>query len=263
MPGAELPIAVIGFGAIGKRFVELVRDGQAGATRVEGILIRDHRRRGGLTGIEVCDDLDVLLGLRPGLVLEAAGHDAVRAHAARVLGTGTDLVLLSIGALADEPLHAELTAAAARTGARILLASGAVGALDALSAARPLGLREVTHTIRKPPEALGMEVAPTEVAQAVVFEGTARQAALSFPANANVVAAIGFVGIGLDRTTVRVVADPSATRNTHEIHAAGTFGELEFRIANEPSPDNPRSSLLAAGSLAAALARRTDLLALA
>lgn len=199
------------------------------------------------------DSLDDVLAATPGVVVEAAGHDAVRAHVPEVLRRGVDVLCISIGALADPDVLREVTAAARAGRSKLLLASGAVGSLDALRAARTLGLDAVTHTIRKPLAALPEANRSGADEEVVVFNGTARTAALQFPANANVVAAVGLAGLGLDETRVQIIGASTAARNTHEIHAAGAFGELTFQIANRPDPANPRSSMLAAGSLAAAL----------
>lgn len=186
-------------------------------------------------------------------MVEAAGHDAVRTHVPEILRRGVDVLCISIGALADDALLGEITAAADAGRSRLLLASGAVGSLDALRAARTLGLDTVTHTIRKPLDALPDVPRTGKAEDVVVFTGTARAAALTFPTNANVVAAVGLAGMGLDKTKVEIIGSATTTRNSHEIHAAGAFGELAFHISNRPDPTSPRSSVLAAGSLAAAL----------
>jgi len=50
-----------------------------------------------------------------------------------------------------------------------------------------------------------------------VFKGSARDAAAAFPANVNVVAALSLAGIGPDRTSIEIWADPAVTRNCHQI----------------------------------------------
>jgi aspartate dehydrogenase len=233
----------------------LVREGHAGSTRIVGALVREPPAPGTADIATVTTAVE-LLELRPAVVVEAAGHAAIRAHARDVLEAGVDLILLSVGALADDAFRAALIASAEGGRARLLVPSGAVGGLDALAAARSIGLERVTHTIRKSPSALGLSPEDDQENEQLLLEGTARTVATAYPANANVVAAIAFAGIGLDATRVRVIADPSLSRNVHEIRADGAFGELEVRIVNEPLADNPRSSALAAGSVAAALARR-------
>jgi aspartate dehydrogenase len=89
-----------------------------------------------------------------------------------------------------------------------------------------------------------------------VFRGNAREGALRFPESINVAAAVSLAGIGLDRTEVRVLADPAVTRNHHEVVAEGPFGALRFEIANIPSEANPKTGRLVALSIVQALLRR-------
>ncbi|MBU2999780.1 aspartate dehydrogenase [Roseovarius nubinhibens] len=196
------------------------------------------------------------------LMVDCAGHAALAEHGAAILERGIDLITVSLGALADPALAERLAEAAERGGAQLHLASGAIGALDALAAARVGGLASVTYVGRKPPR--GWQGSPAEerldlarLDQAAThFEGSAREAAQRYPKNANVAAAVAFAGIGFDATQVRLVADPGVTENIHEIHAEGAFGTLSFRINGKPLPDNPRSSALAAMSAVAAIERR-------
>jgi aspartate dehydrogenase len=212
---------------------------------------------GGVTRVRSADDL-------PGdltLMIDCAGHAALAQHGPAILSRGIDLVTVSLGALADPALETALTEAARRGRAQLHLASGAIGALDALRAARVGGLAEVTYTGRKPPK--GWKGSPAEdtldldtlETAATHFEGTARDAATSYPKNANVAAAVALAGAGFEATQVRLIADPAVTANIHEIHATGTFGQFHFRIEGHALPDNPRSSALAAMSAVAAIER--------
>jgi aspartate dehydrogenase len=116
------------------------------------------------------------------------------------------------------------------------------------------------HSVRKPPRGL----LPIEGAAEVerlgqpreLYRGPAREAALRFPENVNVAAAISLAGLGLDRTTVRIVADPTVVRNTHEIEARGNFGELRVVLQNIPS-ENPKTGRLTAMSMIKALRNLT------
>jgi aspartate dehydrogenase len=92
-------------------------------------------------------------------------------------------------------------------------------------------------------------------APAVHFEGTAREAALRYPKNANVAAAVALAGLGFEETRARLVADPGAVGNMHEIEAEGAFGRFRFEITGASLPDNPRSSALAAMSALAEIRR--------
>jgi aspartate dehydrogenase len=125
--------------------------------------------------------------------------------------------------------------------------------LDGVRAAVEAGLHTVVLTTRKPPK--GLDGAPYLLEKGIdlsaltkpteVFAGSAREACKAFPKNVNVAAALSLAGIGPDLTQVRVVADPRATDNVHEIVAEGAFGRLETRTVNLPSPRNAKSSYLA------------------
>jgi aspartate dehydrogenase len=199
----------------------------------------------------------------PDLVVDCAGHAGLIEHGANVLRNGVPLVTVSLGALADDATHAQMTAAAQHGGTQLFLASGAIGALDALSAAKVGGLREVTYTGIKP--SAGWRGSPAEdildldnlATTMTHFDGTARDAALRYPKNANVAAAVALAGIGLDATKARLVADPNATGNTHIIMAKGAFGSFEFTIKGNSLPESPRTSALAAMSVVDQILRKS------
>lgn len=225
------PLAIIGRGAIGRWLAERL----SGPVRIVG--------------------RDEALPQVP-LVVEAAGHGALAEHGVAALRQGSDLLVASIGALADPALHARLVEAAGAPGSgrgRMLLPAGALAGIDALAAAREGGLDRVVYTARKPPATLG---AADPARETVMLEGNAREAALAFPKSSNVAATIALAGIGFERTEVRVIADPAVAANVHIVAAEGAFGRFEIRIEGRPLPDNPRSSSLTAMSLLRAIRNR-------
>jgi aspartate dehydrogenase len=129
---------------------------------------------------------------------------------------------------------------------RILIPSGAIGAIDAVAAAALLPLDEVVHQIAKPPRAWQNTEAErrmnlTTIAERrIIFDGSARKAAVLFPQNANATVVTSLAGIGLDRTRVELVADLALQRNEHRISARGAFGSLQITLENEPSAANPK-----------------------
>lgn len=190
------------------------------------------------------------------IMIDCAGHAALRNHGTKVLQRGTDLTTVSLGALADDALLDALQRSAIAGGSKLHLVSGAIGALDCLRAARIGGLHRVTYIGRKPPMSwkgspaenkIDLERMTTE--PQTHFEGSARDAATEYPKNANVAAAVALAGIGFSDTQVKLVADPQVTQNIHEIEAEGAFGSFAFRINGHALPDNPRSSALAAMSV--------------
>lgn len=189
------------------------------------------------------DDLD--------LVVEAASQEAVAQYAEEFLKRGQDLMVMSVGAFADLKLFKRLRRVAEESGARLVLPSGAVAGLDGIKSASVGRIKEVVLTTTKPPKGLGLDVKE----KTVVFEGPARVAVKKFPKNVNVAATLSLAGIGFGKTKVRIVADPAVGRNQHEILARGEFGELRAQVKNVPSPQNPKTSYLAAMSAVSAIRR--------
>jgi aspartate dehydrogenase len=260
-------LGLIGCGSIGSAVANAIAKGSlsgielVGATDAAGI-----DRAAKLAAIAGCPffaDVPALLDVKPDLVLEAASAEAVRSYAARILECGADLMMVSVGALVDTEFREQLTDQVKRLGRRIYVPSGAIGGLDIIRAAVFGDLEECTLTTTKPPRALAgapyvieRDIDLEAIREAkVIFEGSAKEAARFFPQNLNVAAAISLAGFGLDKTTVRIIADPAATRNIHEVFVRGAFGEATVRLVNQPSPDNPKSSSLTSLSVIATLQR--------
>jgi len=183
-------------------------------------------------------------------VMECAAPDAVPEVVRAAITHHKDCQILSVGGLMAHP---ELLEQARLSNIQVRVPSGALCGLDAIRAAFEAGLHTVTLTSRKPPRGLedapylldkGIDVTGLD-APKVVFEGSAREACKAFPRTVNVAAALSFAGIGPDETRVRIVADPKATRNTHEVVAEGAFGRLRTVTENLASPRNAKSSYLA------------------
>ncbi|MGH7088308.1 MAG: aspartate dehydrogenase, partial [Stellaceae bacterium] len=216
-----------------------------------------------LGAVTVVDTLTALLEPAPDLVVEVAGHGALSTHGTAVLEAGIDLLAVSIGALADAELMDRLLAAAKRSGAQLLLAPGAVGGIDALAAMRLRGLARVRYRGVKPP--IAWRGTPAErlldlarLAQRTSFyQGNAREAALAYPQNANVAATIALAGLGFEATEVELVADPEAPGNRHEIEAEGATGRFRIVLDGRPSEANPKTSALAALSVARVILNRS------
>jgi aspartate dehydrogenase len=247
---AELRVGLIGLGAIATRTAELIKADPASGIRLIGALVRDTRSQRAVD-VPVVDSLAALLDLRPDVVAEAAGHEALRQYGPACLRAGVPLVFLSVGALSDPAFERDLGDAARAGGVQAIVASGGVGGLDIIASLAEDRVETVVHTIVKPPHALGIE---TEI-YCELYRGPARGAALKFPQNANVAAAIAMAGIGLDRTTVVIAADPAATTNRHEIEARGVCGRVAISIDNQPTPANPRTGAVVGASLKHALER--------
>lgn len=204
------------------------------------------------------------------LVIEAASQNAVRTVVPKAILAGKDVMMLSVGALADRELYQEIKETSKEKGTRVYIPSGAIGGLDWIKAASTVGLDRVMITVRKPPR--GLEGAPHVVESEIdlksikepttIFEGPATQAASAFPANVNVAVALSLAGIGVDKTRVRVIADPTVERNTHEISAEGPAGSITVKVQNLPAPTNPKTSWVAALSAIQKLRQTAELVSL-
>jgi aspartate dehydrogenase len=262
---SERRLALIGFGTIARDIhARLGGEGFAFAC----LLRPDSPSRASLpAGVAALDGLAELLAWRPDLVIEAAGHAAVAETLPQVLAAGIPALPASTGALADNALLLRLAEAAQTGNARLIVPSGAVGGLDYLAALRETQDAEVRYTSRKPPAAWAPELAAAGLAEKatqaeiVLYEGSAREAAKLYPKNLNVGLTIA-LAVGHDRLSVRIVSDPAAAGNTHEIEATSALGTAQMSFVNLPSPANPKTSALTAASLTAAIRRQFDRIAI-
>src|SRR5262249_23288859 len=108
--------ALIGHGAIAKYVLRNLRRDEP--ARCVALVVRRPRvaevqkgRGEAITAVASVAELGFHV---PPLVIEAAGHGGLAEHGAAVLEAGSDLVVVSVGALADRALHDKLIAAAVK-----------------------------------------------------------------------------------------------------------------------------------------------------
>jgi len=242
-----LRVGLIGCGAIGTILARAIDSGKAGDVKLAGIFDAHEenalalKRKLECSCIVACSFAE-LLATDADMIVEAASQKAVREYGEKILRSGKDLVVLSVGALLDENLLGDMLKAAEKSGTRIYVPTGAVLAVDALKAASLSGVDSVELITTKPPHALGVKVTK----KTILFEGTAEEAVKKFPQNINVAATLSLAGIGKKNTMVKIVADPKLKKNTHELKVKAACGNFQARIENAPSPDNPKTSYIAA-----------------
>jgi aspartate dehydrogenase len=259
-------IAIIGCGAIGASVLELLHGDPA--LRVAALVgpaaaraaARDVAARWA-PAARIVESLEEL-AVPPDLLVECAGHAAIEQHVLPALERGIPCVVASIGALAEPGLAERIEAAARRGGTQVQLLAGAIGGIDALAAAKVGGLESVVYTGRKPPHAWKgtpaqalCDLDALESAQAI-FDGSAREAARLYPKNANVAATLSLAGLGMERTQVRLFADPAVRENVHHVQACGAFGSFELTMRGKPLAANPKTSALTVYSVVRALRNR-------
>ncbi|SMH38206.1 aspartate dehydrogenase [Maritimibacter sp. HL-12] len=249
-------LGLIGYGNIGETLMDFLAWPDAPEVGRVTVLVR--AGRGGATAtalaghqlpVEVVEDTDALVAARPDLVVEAAGHSGVSAHVPACLEAGIEVVVVSVGALADDTLAARLDAAARKGGARYILPAGAVGGIDLVSALAAAGEVNLTYRGTKPPAAWAgtpaeqaLDLAGLSAAE-TFFTGTAREAATAYPKNANVAATLALAGPGLDATRVELVADPAAPGNLHGYELVSPAARVRVDIENLPSAGNVKTSV--------------------
>jgi aspartate dehydrogenase len=179
----------------------------------------------------IVSGVDELIKLRPAVIVEAASQQAAKDYVPKIVAADIELIVMSTGALLD--LDVDMS--------KVHVPSGAIGGLDAIASAALTGAVEVTLTSRKTPKALDIE---TKV-PIVMYEGEAEDAARKFPREMNVAATLA-ITVKPSKVNVQVIADPNVVRTTHEITAKWKYGDMFLRFSNQPHPDNPKTSALAA-----------------
>ncbi len=257
-------LAVASLGAIGFTVVEAVHTGRLPGFEVTAVSARDHdAARDRLAAIS-CDVPVMALGElehHADIVVECAPAALFNEIVRPFVSAGKTAVVLSVGAiLANE----DLVDLAARSGGQIIAPSGALLALDAVTAAAEGTIHSVRMVTRKPVKGLlgapylvenGIDIAATDV-PVKVFSGTAREAAKGFPANLNVGAGLALAGVGPDQTMIEIWADPALTRNTHAIEVDCDSASFSMTIENIPS-ENPKTGRITALSVLATLRKMT------
>ncbi|MDH3743342.1 MAG: aspartate dehydrogenase [Hyphomicrobiales bacterium] len=262
----DIKLAIAGLGAIGLKVARTVDAGKVPGVRLTAVSARDKpaaaERLADLANPPEVVELGELAN-RADVIVECAPAAVFADVAGPAIANGRTLMPLSVGALLN---HMDLVDQAARTGARIIVPTGALIGLDTVRAMAVGTIHRAVLETRKPPGGLAgaphlieNDISLDNLSQPLlVFKGTAREAAKGFPANVNVAAALALAGIGPDRTEVEVWADPDIKRNRQSVTIESDSGEATMTINNIPSDDNPRTGRIVANSVIAALLRLTS-----
>ena len=260
-------VGIGGLGSIGLKVAQALDDGIPGLDLV-AVSARNREAAAGRMGSfaksvpvvglsDLAEMADVVVECAPAAVFDDVAGPAVEA--------GRIFMPLSCGVLLSRP---DLPERAAETGARIMVPTGALVGFDAVRAAAEGGINSVTMKTEKPPKSLkgapyleehDIDVSDLD-APLLVFQGNAREAAVGFPANVNVAAALSMAGVGADNTMLEIWADPAKTRNTHTIKVDATSTRFTMMIEGIPSPENPATGLLTPLSVIATLRGLVDTL---
>ncbi|NDH61325.1 MAG: aspartate dehydrogenase [Alphaproteobacteria bacterium] len=257
----RLKIALIGYGAISQTMVDLFR-AKKPPIDIVGVLVRPGRigatRKQVGAKVAVVDTLKALLKLKPDVVVEAASQQAVRDWGEAILKKGIDFMVIATGAYGDPKLWKKHVKAAEKSGARLRLPSGAIAGLDGLLAMRLGTLERVKYTSIKPPHAWTGTPAETEFdlssikEPTVIFRGKPADAGRLYPKNANLAVTVALCGAGLEHTEIELVADPTLPPGTNasRLEVMSDSGELTMHRLGRAMPDNPKTGVLTALTMA-------------
>lgn len=255
-------VGIAGFGAIGQAVAQSLDAGLPGLT-LAAVAVRDPSAPPAFSWKDGAPTFTTIDGLADhcDVVVECAPAAVFRNIAEPVLRAGKKMVVLSSGALLR---HEDLIDIARHHGGQVIVPSGAILGLDAITAAAEGVIHSVTMITRKPVR--GLLGAPyltdnnidiegiTE--PRLIFRGSPREAAVGFPANLNVAVSVSLAGIGPDRTTLEIWADPSLDRNLHRVEVVSDSASFSMEIQNIPSA-NPKTGRITAQSVIAALRKLT------
>jgi len=256
---SRLKVAVAGLGAIGAKIVKELDRGIDGLMLTAVAVQNAEKHRGWLGSLTTTPELlpTDALAEAADIVVKCAPSRLVRTIVAPVVARGKTAIVLSAGALLEND---DLIALARDNGGQIVVPTGALIGLDAVTAAAEGTIHSVQLVTRKPVR--GLAGAPYLVENNIdieriseplkIFEGTAREAAKGFPANLNVAVALSLAGVGADRTRVQIWADPAIARNMHRIEVESDSARFSMAIENIPS-ENPRTGAITALSVIACL----------
>jgi len=230
-------VGIIGCGAIGTLISGAV---EKGLVRCDELILYDRniKRAEKLKNslhvpITVVKSLEEMIKVKPAIIVEAASQQAVREYLNRILAENIELLVMSVGALLDLDVESN----------KIHISSGAIGGLDAVSSAALAGIDKITLTTRKNPRALGRD----NREEKLVYEGSAEEAVRLFPREMNVAATLALTTQS-EKVRVKIISDPKVDRNVHEIKIEWKHGNMFLKFSNDPHPENPKTSALAAWS---------------
>ena len=252
-------VAIAGLGAIGRVLARKLADGLPGLALACAATGNHAKAKDWLDAQGIACPLmqPESFPAHADLAVECAPASLLERICRPMLAAGKQVMVLSAGALLPRP---ELIELAKASGGLIIVPTGALLGLDAVTAAAEGQIRSVRMITRKPPrglrgapylEANGISVEGLNAAKQV-FCGNAREAAAGFPENVNVAAALSLAGIGPERTMVEIWADPQIDRNCHTIEVDSDAARFSLAIENVPS-ENPKTGRITALSVVAAL----------
>lgn len=236
-------LALLGCGYLNEIVAKALEDGHLPDYELVGVLGRTPKHAEAFTkryGCVSCQTIEELLSLKPDYIAEAASVQAVKDYTINILESGTSLVVLSIGAFADEAFYAQVQETARDAGQKVYIASGAVGSFDALRTAclmSPVSMsissRKSVNSLRHSPlykENIEYSSSPT-----TMFEGTTKEIIALLPTHMNVAVATALASVGPANTQIKVTAETDFVGDEYVITAQGEEVRSDLKIYSKTS----------------------------
>jgi len=228
-------IGIIGYGQIGASIYEQVQQLRELHLEVAFVYETDPHKRKSIPAAIAIESMEHAADFKPDLVVEAAHPKAVGQFAEKVLQQ-TDLMILSVSALADADLEATIRSACRQHGTHLYIPHGATLGLDGLKDGISIW-EEVTITMKKNPKNLNFDavpdIRPQDISsQTILYDGPTRGVLPLYPKNVNSHATLALATLGMDRTRSVLVADPALDVSIIEIDAVGAGTRIHIERSN-------------------------------
>lgn len=207
-------LGLYGCGHLNKIVVECYKKGLLEGYEIVGCYSKTLESRTEMAnnlGIEVCNTYEELLDRNVDYILEATNPMATKAILEQTLNRGVNVILLSIGALADEAYYEHIKELCVKNNVRVHLTSGAISGFEVLRTARIMGLTKAGLTNTKGPKALSRSILykpEMQTEDTVAFSGSAYEAIQNLPTGINVGVATALATMGVHDTTILIQSKP-------------------------------------------------------
>ncbi len=198
-----------------------------------------------------CMTIEELMDLKPDFTSEAASPQAVRDYSEFVLNSGSNLVVITVGAFADQELYARVRETASKNGTRVYIASGAVGGFDILRTAKLMS--PITAKMKSKKSLRSLLYSPlfkesllTNTEPEQVFSGSTREAIDTLPFHYNVAVATALASAGPEDTILNIEVVPNFVGDEYKIEIEGDEIKTDLNIYS-------RTPRIAGWSIVAAL----------
>ena len=207
-------IGLFGSGKLSKIIVNCYKNGLLDGYQIVGCYSKtfEHAKEISNTlNVDPCHSFDELLARKLDYLVEATNPSATKEILLKTLSNKVNVILLSIGALADESFYKEVEKTASKNNVKVHLASGAISGFEVLRTARIIGLTKASLTNTKGPKALAKSPiykSEMEYKDFIAFKGSAYDAIQNLPTGINVGIATALATRGVHDTNILIQTKP-------------------------------------------------------